>query len=222
MTISFFARRNDKFLELLEMSNQYPSILWLSRNNKYYPYCRAHLPFLIWNHAKMILCTDILSFFSYSIYFHPFHLFFKPNMMSFHMKNTTHFIPKIKWLKVDFFLLSYLFFHIIFQQIFKHSCSNLEQTKTLFHHFTPRKRKKKLFQEIMCSLAWKTIMRVAFLSYDIIKKLSFLSVECKPISSDVISINTFKYSIKVLHSFSCSCEKATKLFKLSISRRVPL
>lgn len=121
-----------------------------------------------------------------------------------------------------FFLRSYLFFHIIFQQIFKHSRSNLEPTKTLFHHFAPRRRKKNVYQEIMCSLAWKTIMRVAFLSYGIIKKLSFLSVESKPISSDVISINTFKYSIKVLHSFSCSCEKATKLFKLSKSRRVQL
>lgn len=80
MAISFFGRRNDKFLEFLdfEMSNQYPSILWLLSNNKY-PYCRAHLPFLIWNHAKIILCTDILSFFSYSISFHPFHLFCKPN-----------------------------------------------------------------------------------------------------------------------------------------------
>lgn len=105
---------------------------------------------------------------------------------------------------------------------FKHSCSNLEQTKTLFHLFYSKKKKKNVFQEIMCSLAWKTIMRVAFLSYDIIKKLSFLSVECKPISSDVISINTFKYSIKVLHSFSCSCEKATKPFKLSKSRRLQL
>lgn len=55
MTISIFGKRNDNFLELLDfkMSNQYPSILWLLSNNKY-PYCRAHLPFLIWNHAKMI------------------------------------------------------------------------------------------------------------------------------------------------------------------------
>lgn len=136
MAISFFGRRNDKF----KMSNQYPSILWLLSNNKY-SYCRAHLPFLIWNHAKMILCTDILSFFSYSIYFHPFYLFFKPNMMSFHMRNTTHFIPKIKWFKVDFFLRSYLFFHIIFQHSYI-LVPTWNKQRLCFTFFTPRRRKK--------------------------------------------------------------------------------
>lgn len=109
MEISFFGRRNDKFLEFLdfEMSNQYPSILWLLSNNKY-PYCRAHLPFLIWNHAKIKLGTDILSFFSYSISIHFIYFANQTNDVISHEKYYP-FHSENKMIQSCFFFSAFIF-----------------------------------------------------------------------------------------------------------------